>query len=143
MNLRNIAIATHLVGTFLWMGGAVVIAATAAQLTNQSEGVREAAFAALRRALFTVATPGLVLAWLAGLVWLVPNFTTLYRSAGWMHTKLTLIVVASALTGVLVARVRTTARSDGGSSPVFFGTMGIAHAVVALLIVFLAVLRPF
>ncbi len=138
---RDLAVATHLVGLIFWMGGIVVAAMIAASAAREGEAGR-ATIAAARRAVLMVATPGMLLAWIAGLAYLVPNFTTLYARAGWMHGKLTLIVVLSALTGVLSGRLRRTASGAKPASAGFFGGFALAILAASAIVVFLAVLKP-
>jgi putative membrane protein len=141
MNVRELAIATHLLGMALWVGGAAAAAFVAAAGSREGEGGR-GAIAAARKAFGTLANPGMALAWLAGLSYLIPNFTTFYAKAGWMHGKLTLLLVLSALTGVLGARMRKAAAGTKPGSPGLFGGLGLGVVVLAALIVFLAMLKP-
>ncbi len=137
----RLALATHLVGAILWIGGTLAAAWVAAFAARATPPVADA-LAGARRALRTFATPGMLLAWVGGLGMLIPSFTTLYARAGWMHTKLLLLVVASALHGVLSARIRKAA---DGSKPATAGLLqGLALGLLAcaLGVVFLAVLKP-
>jgi putative membrane protein len=141
MSFRELAIATHLLGMALWVGGVATAAFVAASGAREGESGR-AAIAAARKAVLMLATPGLLLAWLAGLSYLVPNFTTFYAKAGWMHGKLTLLIVLTAITGVLTGRLRKAAAGTKPASPGLFGGLGLAVVVLAALIVFLAMLKP-
>jgi putative membrane protein len=143
---RELAIATHLVGMVLWIGGVVaasVVAASAASASAGGEGEGgRAALAAARRAVLVVATPGMLLAWLAGLSYLVPNFAELYARAGWMHGKLTAVLVLTGLTGVLTGRLRRAAAGTKPASAGLFGGLALALIVGSAAVIFLAVLRP-
>lgn len=103
----------HLLGVVLWIG------ATAAALLvvpMVPDAARQATALAARRVVLAVGTPGLLLAWIGGLAQLLPNFTTLYAKAGWMHTKLTVALVASGLTGVAIGRLRRIANPAAGAT---------------------------
>lgn len=141
MMFRDLAVATHLIGMALWVGGAAVAAFVAAAGAREGEDGR-GALAAAQQAISKIANPGMGLAWLAGLSYLVPNFTTFYAKAGWMHGKLTLVIILSALTGVLAARIRKAATGAKPGSPGLFGGLALGVVVVAGLIVFLGVLKP-
>lgn len=141
MEFRELAIATHLLGMALWVGGAATAAFVAVAGAREGEGGR-GAIAAARKAFGMLANPGMGLAWLAGLSFLVPNFTTFYAKAGWMHGKLTLLVVLSAVTGVLGARLRKAAVGTKPGTPGLFGGLGLGVLVIAALIIFLAMLKP-
>lgn len=141
MLFRDLAIATHLVGMALWVGGVVAAAIVAAVAVREGEGGRPA-LAAARKAVLFAATPGMVLAWIAGLSFLVPHFAELYARAGWMHTKLTLLLALTGATGVLTGRLRKAASGTRPATAGLFGGLALAIAVGAAAIVFLAVLRP-
>src|SRR5690606_30870949 len=80
MMFRDLAVATHLIGMALWVGGAAVAAFVAAAGAREGEDGR-GALAAAQQAISKIANPGMGLAWLAGLSYLVPNFTTFYAKA--------------------------------------------------------------
>jgi putative membrane protein len=136
---RELAIATHLVGVMLWIGGATAAAMVAAASSQSGD---RAAIGAARRAFSWIATPGMLLAFLAGLSYLIPNFRALYAHAGWMHIKLTIVLVMAALSGVLSGRLRKTANGQKPASAGFFGGMALAFVVLGASVVFLAMLRP-
>jgi uncharacterized membrane protein len=96
----------------------------------------------VRRAVLVVATPGLLLAWAGGLTMLIPHFSEMYMRAGWMHGKLTVAVIATALTGVVTGKVRRVARDEALASPGLMWTLGILLVLLGAAAVVLAVLRP-
>lgn len=100
----------HFIGIILWLGGTIA-AALAASYAAEA-GVN--ASAAVRRFLRTIATPAMIAAWLGGLGMLLPMWGTLYSHAVWMHIKLTLVLVASGLSGAISAVLR---KSEGGEVP--------------------------
>ncbi|MGE0791785.1 MAG: CopD family protein [Sandaracinaceae bacterium] len=140
MSLTNIALAAHLVGVILWIGGEVAGAAIAASAV--ADGDARPTLKAARTALMRWAVPGMLLAWIGGLTMLIPNFTTLYARAGWMHGKLTLLLIASALSGILSARIRKAANGDKPLSAGFARGLAIAMAAIAAIVVALVVFRP-
>jgi protoporphyrinogen IX oxidase len=140
MRIQDLALAVHLVGVILWIGGSVA-AATVGAFAGEQNG-NETALKGARRALLWWATPGLLLAWVGGLTMLLPNFTTLYARAGWMHGKLTLLLVATGITGVLTGRLRKAAKGDKPAAPKLLNGLSFGLAALALLIVGLAVLKP-
>ncbi|MCA9528697.1 MAG: CopD family protein [Myxococcales bacterium] len=131
----------HMIGMALWVGGAVAVALSAARLPPASAEAQRAA-QGLRKASLLVATPGMVLAFIGGLGMLIPNWTTLYAKAGWMHGKLALVVVLAALTGVLSGKLRKTASGSAEVAPRTFRILGWVMALIAVVIIALAVFRP-
>lgn len=87
-----------------------------------------------------ILTPMLLLAWITGLA-----VATSYglAHAGWIHTKIGLVVLLSGYHGWMVATARRMAR---GERPLSERTLRIVNEVpglAAILIVALAVLKPF
>jgi protoporphyrinogen IX oxidase len=129
----------HFIGIIFWLGGAVTVAVAAAGLAGQAE--RSHATAA-RAAALRVATPGMVLAWVGGLGMLVPYWSAVYARAGWMHGKLTLVLVAAALTGVLTGRLKRAAAGEGELQPRKLRTLATILLVLTFTVAGLAVFRP-
>lgn len=128
----------HFLGLTFWVGTAVAVAAVAASPTPLESGVAQA----LRKVTLRVTTPAMLLAFLGGFGMLIPNFTSVYAKQGWMHTKLTLLLVLAAVTGVLTGRLRRWA-SGQEITQATFGRLAWTIAVLAVLIVTLAIFRPF
>lgn len=137
--MTSILLAAHLLGVILWIGGSVTGALVVALAADAAR--RETA-AAARRALLFVASPGMVLAWVAGLAVLLPSFTTAYARAGWMHGKLTVALVASGLTGFLMGKLRKAASGQAGVAEGALRGVAIAIVVLAAVVVVLVMLRP-
>lgn len=129
----------HFIGIVFWLGGIVAVALAGAAAAASSD---KATFGALRGASLKVGVPGMVLAWIGGLGMLMPHFATLYAHAPWMHAKLALVVVASALSGVLGGKLRKAAGDGPMPSAKALGGMASALALVAVVVVSLAVLKP-
>ncbi|MGB5697502.1 MAG: CopD family protein [Polyangiales bacterium] len=129
----------HFLGITFWVGSAVAVAFSAsASATRGERGLAEA----LRRVTLRITTPSMLLAFLGGFGMLIPSFAEVYAKQGWMHTKLTLLLVLAGVTGVLTGRLR---RWAGGEAiePKTFVRLAWAISILAILIVTLAVFRPF
>lgn len=126
----------HLLGAFCWIGGlaAVVVAASADGKVTQPLA-QAARIAALR-----VAVPGMALAWIGGLTMFALGIDT-YLSAGWMHGKLTLVLIASGLSGALTGRLRRAAAGQEVSAGSIRG-LGVALVVTAALAIIMVILGP-
>ncbi len=138
--MREISLFLHVLGVILWVGGCASAAFNAAQLMGASSAARVEGLSAVRRTLQVVATPGLLLAWLGGLTMFV-SFFDIYARAGWMHGKLTIAILLSAIHGILLARVRRAASSGSGSAGGFAG-FAMALVMGAALVVALVIFRP-
>jgi uncharacterized membrane protein len=139
---RELAVATHLIGAMLWIGGTVAAAVVAIAGARETGDTQKAVLTAARRAALYVAAPGLLIAFVAGLAYLVPNFTTIYARAGWMHGKLTLVLIAAAMTGVFTGRLRRAAAGTKPASVGLFAAAALVSVLVAAAVSFLAELQP-
>ena len=124
---------------WLWIGGIVAVALAAG---SAADSAKKETASALRASALMVATPGMLLAWIGGLAMLVPHFTALYARAGWMHGKLTLALVDSGLSGVIAGKLRKAASGAAELEPGKVRNLGVAMLVIAVLVVFLATVRP-
>ena len=137
MTMNQLALVAHLLGVVLWVGGMV----TALTVAAASKGDVKALGAA-RKATIQWATPGLLLAWAGGLGMLIPNFGLLYATAGWMHAKLTVAVVLTALTGVATGRIRKAAAGTKEASGGLLDGLAYGIAIGAMAVIALAGRKP-
>lgn len=133
----------HVVGVLLWIGGTVSAAVfLASYLVNRKEGDATGAAEAARAVMKKLATPGMIVAWLAGLAMLVPDFTEVYAKAGWMHGKLTLALVASGLTGFISGKLRRAASGEAVATPKALNGAAWGMVALAVVAVFLVMYQP-
>lgn len=132
----NLTRVFHFLGVALWLGATIASALLAAYAAEAGSNISAPA----RRVLRTVAVPAMLAAWLGGLGMAVPVFSEVYARAGWFHGKLTLVLVASGLSGAVSAVLR---KSEGGEVPVAkLRGFAIALLVIAIVVICLAVLKP-
>jgi protoporphyrinogen IX oxidase len=93
-----------------------------------------------RRLLKAIATPAMVVTIVLGLV--LATMVGLW-TAGWMHAKLSLALVLAAVHGLLAADVKRFARDERPRSAVAYRVINEVPTVLFVLIVLLAVFRPF
>jgi protoporphyrinogen IX oxidase len=94
-----------------------------------------------RRLLRGIVTPSMVVVWILGLSLLYLDPSLL--SQGWMHAKLTLVVLMSAFHGLLVRWTKDFAADRNQRPARFYRLVNEAPAVVLVGIVILVVVRPF
>ena len=127
----------HLIGVLVWIGSTFSAGAIAAMTTEEES---QATARKLSRLIRRFVVPSMILAWVGGLGRLMPDFYNIYSTAGWMHTKLLLVLLISALTGVMGAKLRRAAVGEGDlSAPRKLGYTVIALAAA---VVTLAVVKP-
>ncbi|MGB5193832.1 MAG: CopD family protein [Polyangiales bacterium] len=128
----------HFLGITFWIGSAVAVAIAAAAPTPWESGIAQT----LRKVTVRVTTPAMLVAFAGGLGMLIPNFADVYAKQGWMHSKLTLLLILAGVTGVLSGKLRRWA--DGEEiGPKTFSRLAVAISVLSILIVTFAVFRPF
>jgi putative membrane protein len=93
-----------------------------------------------RRLLKGIMAPALVVVWLTGL-WLAYD-TGLYR-APWLHAKIALVLVLSAMHGYFTRTVRVFAADANLKSAGFYRVLNEVPTVLLILIVVLVVVKPF
>jgi putative membrane protein len=135
---QQVALVLHVFGVVLWVGSTVAAAWMAASLVSDGE---TKALSAIRKTLLMIGAPGMLLAWIAGLAILVPGWDR-YSHAGWMHGKLTIALVLSALHGVLVGRVRRAVAGTATPNASLFVGVAVAYLVLALAAIGLVLLQP-
>ena len=93
-----------------------------------------------RRLLKGIMTPAMIVTWLSGLY--IAYAFDFFR-AGWLHAKLTLVVIMSAFHGYLVGRVRAFAADRNDKSARFYRIINEFLTVLMIGIVILVVVKPF
>jgi len=127
----------HFLGITFWIGSAVAVAIAAAAPTPWESGIAQA----LRKVSLRVTTPAMLVAFAGGFGVLIPNFADVYAKQGWMHGKLTLLLILAGATGVLTGKLRRWAEGQDVTQKTF-ARLAWVIAALAVLIVTLAVFRP-
>jgi uncharacterized membrane protein len=128
----------HFLGLTFWVGTAVAVAVVAAAPTPLEGAVAQS----LRKVSLRVTTPAMLVAFVGGFGMLIPSFAEVYAKQGWMHTKLTLLLLLAGATGVLSGRLRRWASGEEISQTTF-SRLAWVISILAVLIVTLAIFRPF
>ncbi|WP_164901811.1 CopD family protein [Neorhizobium lilium] len=129
--------ALHIVSDFLLIGGMLINAFVIGMVPPT---IRVGVITALRRYDRIVTTAALAGAWIFGL-WLI--FGWVGFSQGWLHAKLVFVVLLSALHGMQQASMRRM-EADPKLDPNAFVRAGIPIILVSTLVVIcLAVIKPF
>jgi uncharacterized membrane protein len=132
----------HVIGHILWLGGAVTICFFASHVLEMQPDAKRKALSSLRALALRIVTPGMLLAFGAGLTMLILGWSELYAKQPWMHTKLTLGILAAALTGILTGRLRKHIAGLRETRPVFYRILGWLFVAIAVANALLVYLRP-
>lgn len=134
--------ALHVIAVIAWMAGMLylprlfVYHCAAAPGSEQSETFKVME----RRLLRAIINPAMVVTWAVGL-WLAWDGGWL--GAGWFHAKLALVLVLSAVHGLLSAYVRAFAEDRNTRSETFYRALNEVPTVLMIGIVVLVVVKPF
>ena len=88
-----------------------------------------------------IMNPAMIAAWVFAIVMIAAN-ASLWTS-GWFHAKLLLVLILSGLHGFYAGALKKFGRDERPYSEKFWRIMNEGPAILALIIVFLAVVKPF
>jgi putative membrane protein len=136
--------AFHIVAIIAWMAGLLylprlfVYHAMSKQGSEQSETFKVME----KRLLRYIVTPAMLAAWVLGLI-LAFSGRIDWQHDGWFHAKLLLVILLSGFSGVLAKWTRDFAADRNTRAPRFYRIANEVPTVLMILIVILAVVRPF
>ncbi|XBQ17192.1 MAG: protoporphyrinogen oxidase HemJ [Oceanicaulis sp.] len=135
--------ALHVAAVIFWMAGMLYLPRLFVY-HHQAEADGE-----LEKALLTqegnllkiILNPALIAVWLLAIVMLISN-ASLWTS-GWFHLKLLLVLALSGVHGFYAASAKKFARGERPRSEKFWRIMNEIPAIAAIVIVVLAIVKPF
>jgi putative membrane protein len=143
--MQNLAIwikALHVLAVISWMAGMLYLPRLFVYHTEAEPGSKQSeTFKTMeRRLLRGIMLPSMIVTWLSGLfiAWSFGFFT-----APWLHAKIALVFLMSAVHGYLAERVRTFAADRNDKSPQFYRVINEVPTVLLIGIVVLVVVKPF
>ncbi len=142
METYLIAKSLHIIAVISWMAGLLylprlyVYHATAPKGGELSETLKVME----RKLLRYIMNPAMIASWGLG-IWLLV-MTEAYKS-GWFHGKFLLIFILSGLHGMMSAQRKRFERDENTKSAKFYRWFNEAPTILMVLIVILAVMKPF
>jgi len=139
--------AFHIIAVISWMAGMLYLPRLFVYHCSAEKGSAQSeTFKVMeRRLLRAIMNPAMIAAWLLGL-WLAWNGTDSHYgwfASGWFQAKLGLVVLLSAVHGLLARWVKDFAADNNRNSAVFYRVINEVPTVVMIAIVILAVVKPF
>ena len=134
--------AFHIIAVIAWMAGMLYLPRLFVYHCEADVGSRQSeTFKVMeRRLLRIIINPAMIAAWLLGL-WLAWRGGLFV--APWLHAKLVLVLAMSALHGILVKHVKNFAADRDRRSQKYYRILNEIPAGLMVLIVILAVVKPF
>jgi putative membrane protein len=137
--------ALHVIAVISWMAGLLylprlfVYHAAAAGGSEQSETFKVME----RRLLRFIMTPAMIATWLFGLAMVWAMGLAAFKAAGWLHAKLALVLVLTAMHGLMTRWQRDFERDRNRRPQKFFRIANEIPTLLMIVIVILAVVKPF
>jgi putative membrane protein len=134
--------AFHIIAVISWMAGMLYLPRLFVYHCKAEVGSQQSeTFKVMeRRLLRAIINPAMILTWVLGLtlVWLGG-----WHTAGWMHAKFALVIVLSAMHGLLVRYWRDFEADRNTRSQNFYRIINEVPTVLMIGIVVLVVVKPF
>jgi len=135
--------ALHIIAVIFWMAGMLYLPRLFVyhHMAEPGGELEKALLVQERNLLRIILNPSLVAVWLFALIMIASN-TALF-SSGWFHAKLLLVILISGAHGFYAASARKFANGERPRSEKFWRLMNEVPAIGAVLVVLLAVIKPF
>lgn len=138
--------ALHLISVFAWMAGMLYLPRLYVYHCGAEVGSKQSEdFKVMERKLLRgIINPSMIAAWIFGGLMLWIGFSSgFYEGAGWLHVKLTMVVLMTVMHG-FYARWRKDFEADRNTrSPRFYRFWNEAPAVLMIVIVIMVIVKPF
>jgi putative membrane protein len=137
--------AFHVIAVISWMAGMLYLPRLFVYHCDAPPGSAQSeTFKVMEwRLLKLIINPAMIVTWLLGLsmIWLMG--WEAFTQSGWLHAKLVLVLAMSGVHGMLVRYVRDFAADRNRKSQKFYRIINEVPTVLLILIVILAVVKPF
>ncbi|GGG32201.1 protoporphyrinogen oxidase HemJ [Chelatococcus composti] len=134
--------ALHILAVISWMAGMLYLPRLFVYHTGAAPGseTSETFKVMERRLLKAIINPAMIVTWLAGLYLAYEGG---WFRAGWFHGKFALVILLSAVHGVLVRRLKEFAADSNTRPARYYRILNEVPTVLMIGIVLLVVLKPF
>ncbi|HWV07899.1 MAG TPA: protoporphyrinogen oxidase HemJ [Pseudomonas sp.] len=135
--------AFHIIAMVCWFAGLFYLPRLFVYHAMSEDAVSRERFCVMERKLYRgIMGPSMILTVVLG-AWLLSLNPSYYFSQGWMHAKLTLVLLLIGYHHVCGAQLKRFARGENQRSHVFYRWFNEAPVLVLLAVVILVVVRPF
>ena len=134
--------AFHIFFVIAWFVGLFYLPRLFVYHVDASDAATQARFCTMERRLYTMTTIGMIGTWALGVALLLSG-PEIYMKAGWLHAKLTLVLLLSAYHGWLKTLLRAFAEGRNNKSAKFYRVMNEVPTLLLLAVLILVVVKPF
>jgi putative membrane protein len=136
--------ALHIIAVISWMAGMLYLPRLYVYHAGAEVGseLSETLKIMERRLLRFIMNPALILTWIFAILMIIANADSL-MAQGWIHVKLTLVIALSGIHGVFSKWRKVFERDENTKSAKFYKIWNEAPTVMMIIIVILAVVKPF
>ncbi len=136
--------ATHLIFMVTWFAGLFYLPRLFVYHAMSDDDISIERFKVMERKLFFgIMTPGMILTFIFG-IWMLMDYAwAMYSSAGWLHVKLTLLLLMVIYHGFCAKWLMDFKYDRNTRSHVYYRWMNEIPVVFLIAIVLLATLKPF
>jgi len=140
--MYRVLLALHIIAVISWMAGMLYLPRLFVYHCEADAGSRQSeTFKVMeRRLLKLIINPAMIVTWVLGL-WLAWQGN--WFAAPWLHLKLALVILLSGVHGMMSRYVKDFAADRNRKSQKFYRIFNEVPTVLMILIVLLAVLKPF
>ena len=139
--------AIHIIAVVAWMAGMLYLPRLFVYHCAAEQGsVQSETFKVMeRRLLRAIMNPAMIATWLLGLwlAWLGPDSRYGWFASPWLQAKIVLVLVLSAMHGILARWVKDFSADRNPHSQRFYRIINEVPTILMIGIVLLAVLKPF
>ena len=134
--------ALHIVSVVCWFAGLFYLPRLFVYHAQSQDSISQERFVIMERKLYRgIMLPAMIASLVFG-IWLL-SLTPGFLSQGWMHAKLTLVVLLIGYHHMCGAQLKRFARGENKRSHVFYRWFNEAPVLVLLAVVILVVVKPF
>ena len=134
--------ALHIVSVVCWFAGLFYLPRLFVYHAQSQDSISQERFVIMERKLYRgIMLPAMIASLVFG-IWLL-SLTPGFLSQGWMHAKLTLVVLLVGYHHMCGAQLKRFARGENKRSHVFYRWFNEVPVLVLLAVVILVVVKPF
>ncbi len=133
----------HLIAVMSWMASMLYLPRLFVYHTQVDAGSDQSELFKImeRRLLRYIGTPAMIVTWILGILMITENPELM--QGGWMHAKLTLVFLLSGFHGACAGWMKKFARDENTKSTKFFRIANEVPTLFMIVIIILAVVKPF